>query len=90
MYIDKRIQTGRQLVGFLNDATCRNNGYCSEVSQNKLNSDIDLPFVSCRCKHAIKQQTSRSLMKETTSRQPNYGEKRGNGITASYDRYVII
>ena len=69
LHVDKRMQVGRQLVDFLNDATCRNNGHCLEVSQNKLNEEH--PLTSCRCKRALKPRTIRSLMKETTTRQPN-------------------
>ena len=44
VHVDKRMQTGRQLVDFLNEDACRNNGCCLEASQHKLN--MDYPFMS--------------------------------------------
>ena len=86
LHIDKRIQTGRQLVDYLNDVSCRSQGCLLEVGDNKLKCPVGEPFISCRCKHGIKQRKSRSTLKETSSRLPSLGSECKYGIAVRYDR----
>ena len=86
MHIDKSIQTGRQLVDYLNDHSCREEGHILEVADNKINNLVGEPHAMCRCKSGMKQRKSRSKLKETTSRLPCSGEECKSCITARCDR----
>ena len=57
-HTDKSVKTGRQLVDFFNDASCRSRGCCLQACSNKLNDRHNAcePCVTTRYKNAMQQR----------------------------------